>query len=146
MLETLHSGISAVSNVLYQPWFVPLLLMAGGVYFTFRSKFIQGRLFKESIKVVMEKPVEDNGVSSFGALMVSTASRVGTGNIIGVATAICLGGPGAVFWMWITAIIGGATAFIESTLAQRYTRRELTTAHATADLRFTCSTRSSRDG
>ena len=123
MLETLHSGISAVSNVLYQPWFVPLLLMAGGVYFTFRSKFIQGRLFKESIKVVMEKPVEDNGVSSFGALMVSTASRVGTGNIIGVATAICLGGPGAVFWMWITAIIGGATAFIESTLAQIYKKR-----------------------
>ncbi|MEI3518915.1 MAG: hypothetical protein V8R14_05830 [Clostridia bacterium] len=79
MLETLHSGISAVSNVLYQPWFVPLLLMAGGVYFTFRSKFIQGRLFKKSIKVVMEKPVEDNGVSSFGALMVSTASRVGYG-------------------------------------------------------------------
>ena len=97
--------------------------MAGGVYFTFRSKFIQGRLFKESIKVVMEKPVEDNGVSSFGALMVSTASRVGTGNIIGVATAICLGGPGAVFWMWIPAIIGGATAFIESTLAQIYKKR-----------------------
>lgn len=124
MLEVIHSGILVVSNVLYQPWFVPLLLIVGGLYFTCRCKFIQVRLFKESFKVIMEKPKDENGISSFGALMVSTASRVGTGNIIGVATAICLGGAGAIFWMWITAIIGGATAFVESTLAQIYKKRD----------------------
>ena len=85
---------------------------------------MQVRLFRESFRVIMEKPKEKNGISSFGALMVSTASRVGTGNIIGVATAICLGGPGAIFWMWITAFIGGATAFVESTLAQIYKKRD----------------------
>ena len=124
MFEAIHSGILAVSNVLYQPWFVPLLLIVGGLYFTFRCKFMQVRLFRESFRVIMEKPKEKNGISSFGALMVSTASRVGTGNIIGVATAICLGGPGAIFWMWITAFIGGATAFVESTLAQIYKKRD----------------------
>ena len=124
MLDVIHSGILVVSNVLYQPWFVPLFLVVGGLYFTFRCKFIQVRLFKESFKVITEKPSDENGISSFGALMVSTASRVGTGNIIGVATAICLGGAGAIFWMWITAIIGGATAFVESTLAQIYKKRD----------------------
>lgn len=124
MFDAIHSAILAVSNVLYQPWFVPLLLIAGGLYFTFRCKFMQVRLFRESFRVIMEKPKEENGISSFGALMVSTASRVGTGNIIGVATAICLGGPGAIFWMWITAFIGGATAFVESTLAQIYKKRD----------------------
>lgn len=123
MLNAIHSGITAVSNVLYQPWFVPLLLVVGGLYFTFRCKFLQVRLFGESFKVITEKPKEENGISSFGALMVSTASRVGTGNIIGVATAICLGGAGAIFWMWLTAFIGGATAFVESTLAQIYKKR-----------------------
>ena len=124
MFDAIHSAILAISDVLYQPWFVPLLLIVGGLYFTFRCKFMQVRLFRESFRVIMEKPKEENGISSFGALMVSTASRVGTGNIIGVATAICLGGPGAIFWMWITAFIGGATAFVESTLAQIYKKRD----------------------
>lgn len=125
MLDGIHSGILAVSNVLYQPWFVPLLLIIGGLYFTARCKFIQVRLFKESFRVIMERPKTEEGISSFGALMVSTASRVGTGNIIGVATAICLGGPGAIFWMWVTAFIGGATAFVESTLAQIYKKKDV---------------------
>jgi len=123
MMKAIDAGILAVSNVLYQPWFVPLLLIVGGLYFTFRCKFIQVRLFKEACKVIMEKPKSNDGISSFGALMISTASRVGTGNIIGVSTAICLGGPGAIFWMWITAFFGGATAFIESTLAQIYKKK-----------------------
>lgn len=72
----------------------------------------------------MEKPHQEDAISSLGALMVSTASRVGTGNIIGVSTAICLGGPGAVFWMWVTALIGGASAFVESTLAQIYKKKD----------------------
>ena len=125
MLDGIHSGILAVSDILYQPWFVPLLLIIGGLYFTIRCKFIQVRLFRESFRVIMEKPKDENGISSFGALMVSTASRVGTGNIIGVATAICLGGAGAIFWMWVTAFVGGATAFVESTLAQIYKKRDL---------------------
>lgn len=105
-------------------WPLALVLFCGGVYFTIRTRFPQLRLFGESIHVVMEKPSQEGSISSFGALMISTASRVGTGNIVGVSTAICLGGPGAVFWMWITAILGGASAFVESTLAQVYKKRD----------------------
>lgn len=123
MLETISAVIAAISNVLYQPWFVPLLLVISGIYFTIRCKFIQFRLFADACKVITEKPEDEGSISSFGALMVSTASRVGTGNIIGVSTAICLGGPGAIFWMWLTALLGGATAFIESTLAQIYKKK-----------------------
>ena len=104
-------------------WPLALVLILGGLYFTFRTKFVQFRLFIESFKVVTEKANTPDGVSPFGALMISTASRVGTGNIIGVSTAICLGGAGAIFWMYITAIIGSAAAFVESTLAQIYKRR-----------------------
>ena len=123
MMDLINNIINAVSGVLYQPWCVPLILLAGGIILTVGSRFIQVRLFTESFKVIMEKPTTEGGISSFGALMVSTASRVGTGNIIGVATAICAGGAGAVFWMWITAIIGGASAFVESTLAQIYKKK-----------------------
>ncbi len=119
----INNFINVVSGILYQPWCVPLILLAGGITLTIRSKFIQVRLFTECFKVITEKPTTEGGISSFGAVMVSTASRVGTGNIIGVATAICAGGAGAVFWMWITAIIGGASAFVESTLAQIYKKR-----------------------
>lgn len=109
-------------SILYYPVLVIVLVIAG-FYFTGRTGFVQLRMFGESIRVVMEKPQQEKAISSFQALMVSTASRVGTGNIIGISTAICLGGPGSVFWMWIMALIGGASAFIESTLAQIYKRR-----------------------
>ena len=105
------------SNVLF--W----LLIVTGLFFTVRTKFVQLRLFPEGIRVLTEKS-HDGGISSFRALMIATASRVGTGNISGVATAIVAGGPGAVFWMWIMAIIGSASAFIESTLAQIYKQKE----------------------
>ena len=124
MMDIINNIINAVSGVLYQPWCVPLILLAGGIILTVGTKFIQVRLFTESFKVIMEKPSTEGGISSFGALMVSTASRVGTGNIIGVATAICAGGAGAVFWMWVTAVIGGASAFVESTLAQIYKKKD----------------------
>ncbi len=123
MLEFLEKIISAISGVLYQPWCVPLILICGGIYLSIRLKFPQARLIGESLKVLKDKPKDKNGISSFGALMISTASRVGTGNIIGVATAICLGGAGSVFWMWVTAILGGASAFTESTLAQIFKKR-----------------------
>ena len=119
----MSSFVSFVNNILYQPYIVPLFLIAVGLYFTIRTNAVQIRLFPEMFRVVMEKPENEKGVSSFAALMVSTASRVGTGNIIGVCTALILGGPGAIFWMWITAIIGAANAFIESTLAQIYKKR-----------------------
>ena len=114
--------LSAVNGYLYYPILI-IVLLACGFYFTIRTKFIQFGLLGEAFKVITEKPEGKDDVSSFQALMVSTASRVGTGNIVGVANAICLGGPGAVFWMWIIALIGGASAFIESTLAQIYKKR-----------------------
>lgn len=130
MIDKIDSVVNAISNFLYSgpeklpiP-FVIVFLICGGLYFTIRSKGVQFRLFGESIRVVSEKPKDANSVSSFGALMVSTASRVGTGNIIGVSTAICLGGMGSVFWMWLIALVGGASAFIESTLAQIYKKRD----------------------
>ena len=124
MLNSIDNVVNAVSGILYKPYVVPLILILAGLYFTFRLKFVQFRLFAESIRVVKEKPVNLGATSSFGALMVSTASRVGTGNIMGVSTAICLGGAGAIFWMWVTAILGGASAFVESTLAQIYKKRD----------------------
>lgn len=95
------------------------LLIFAGIYFSIRTKFVQFRLVPDAIKSLTES---SNGekVSSFQALMISTACRVGTGNIAGVAIAIVLGGPGAVFWMWIMALLGAASAFVESTLAQVY--------------------------
>lgn len=113
--------ISNISNTLYT-YVLILLLIAGGIYFTVRTRFAQFRLIKQQIKALTEKS-DNNKVSSFQALMVSTASRVGTGNIIGVATALCLGGFGSVFWMWLIAIIGAASAFVESTLAQIYKKK-----------------------
>lgn len=123
MAEKIDALITPINDILYYPVLI-ILLLGIGIYFTLKTGFLQGRLFKESVRVVMEKPEEDDSVSSFQALMVSTASRVGTGNIVGVSSALCLGGYGAVFWMWVVAIIGGASAFVESTLAQIYKRRD----------------------
>lgn len=95
-------------------------LLIVGVYFTIRTRFVQVRLFGEMFKLITQKKDSNDGVSPFQAFTISAASRVGTGNITGVALAIGIGGPGAVFWMWIIAVIGMATAFVESTLAQVY--------------------------
>lgn len=115
--------LNTLDDVLYYPILI-IVLVAAGLIFTVRTRLIQLRYLTECIHVVMQKPEKEGSVSSFQALMVSTASRVGTGNIVGISTALCLGGPGAVFWMWLIAIIGGSTAFIESTLAQVYKRRD----------------------
>ena len=106
------------NNFLYSKILIILLLVAG-IYFTIRTKFVQIRMLPEALRVLRERP---NGkkMSSFQALMISTASRVGTGNIAGITAAIITGGPGAVFWMWVMAIIGAASALVESTLAQIY--------------------------
>ena len=118
----IEAWIDITNDALYG-WVLIILLLAGGLYFTFRTGFVQFRTLGQQLRAVTEKPKEKGGVSSFQALMVSTASRVGTGNIIGVSTALCLGGYGSVFWMWLIALIGGATAFIESTLAQIYKKK-----------------------
>ncbi|MBR2951603.1 MAG: alanine:cation symporter family protein [Clostridia bacterium] len=118
----LSNLINTVNDYLYS-YILIVLLVVGGLYFTFRTKFAQLSMAREQLKAVTEKPTDGKGVSSFHALMVSTASRVGTGNIIGVSTAICLGGFGSVFWMWVIALIGGASAFVESTLAQIYKKK-----------------------
>ena len=90
--------IAGANDALYS-YILIILLVVGGIYFTIRAKVPQATMLKEQIKVVGEKPKDKKGISSFHALMVSTASRVGTGNIIGVALALCLGGFGSVFWM-----------------------------------------------
>ena len=114
--------VAWINDALYS-YILIILLVVGGLYFTIRTKFVQFRLIKEQFRAVTEKPADGKGVSSFQALMVSTASRVGTGNIIGVSTALCLGGFGSVFWMWVIALIGAASAFVESTLAQIYKKK-----------------------
>ena len=115
--------LSNTSNFLYTYILIALLIFAG-IYFTVRTRGVQFRLFPEALRVLGEKKKDGKDISSFQALMISTASRVGTGNIAGVANAIIaatvIGGYGAVFWMWLLALIGAASAFIESTLAQCY--------------------------
>ena len=122
MYGIFSEAIEAVSNFLYS-YLLIILLLAVGLYFTFRTGFVQIRFLGEAVRLVMEKKENQQSVSAFEALMVSTASRVGTGNIVGVANAIAIGGYGAVFWMWVIALIGGASAFVESTLAQIYKKR-----------------------
>lgn len=122
MGKAIIDALNSIDSIMYYPILIIVLVIAGG-YFTILTKGVQIRLFRESCRLVME-PSKEGQVSSFQALMVSTASRVGTGNIIGVSTAICLGGPGACFWMWIMCIIGAASAFMESTLAQIYKQKD----------------------
>lgn len=103
-----------------------LILVPAGVYFTVRTRFLPFRLFPEMMKVTLEKNQKDgsDAISGVQALIVSTACRVGMGNLVGVVAAISAGGAGAVFWMWILALLGSSTAFIESTLAQLYKERD----------------------
>lgn len=122
MFDNIVNALNKLNDVMYYPVLI-IVLAAGGLYFSVRTRFVQLRMLRESCRLIMEKPKEGTKVSSFQALIVSTASRVGTGHIVGVSTAICLGGPGACFWMWLMCIIGASSAFIESTLAQIYKRR-----------------------
>lgn len=118
-----HDVLSLLNEFLYSNILIALLVFTG-LYFSLRTRFVQFRLLPEGLRLLMEKAHHKEGVSSFQALMISTASRVGTGNIAGVATALAAGGPGSIFWMWMIALIGGASAFIESTLAQVYKEKD----------------------
>lgn len=118
-MEWISNIVNETNSILWT-YFIITLLLAAGFYFSFGTKFVQIRLFPEMFRLIVEKRDGESGVSPFQAFTISAASRVGTGNITGVALAIGVGGPGAVFWMWIIAVLGMATAFIESTLAQVY--------------------------
>ena len=100
--------------------FMVVLLFTAGIWFTCRTRLLPVRLFRDMIAAVCEKKQGRNGLSSFQTLVISTATRVGMGNLVGVVAAVSAGGAGAVFWMWFTAILGASTSFIESTLAQKY--------------------------
>lgn len=103
-----------------------LLLIPSGVYFTVRTRFLPFRLFPDMLKIAVEKknPSQKNSISGVQALIISTATRVGMGNLVGVVAAISVGGAGAVFWMWVTALLGSSTAFAEATLAQIYKEKD----------------------
>lgn len=125
-MDILNSWISAINDVLWS-YILIIMLLGCAIWFTFKTRFVQFRMIKEMIKLLGDSTEKTkNGekhISSFQAFAVSLASRVGTGNLAGVATAIAVGGPGAVFWMWIIALLGASSAFVESTLAQLYKRR-----------------------
>lgn len=119
----LQSLITIVSDFVWT-YILIALLIGLGVYFTIRMRFVQFSLFKDSVRLLGAGTASGSGVSSFGAFAVGTAARVGTGNLAGVALAIAVGGPGAIFWMWMIALVGAASAFVESTLAQVYKVRD----------------------
>ena len=114
-LLTLHLG-----NVTLSLSFMVILLLTAGVFFTLRTRLLPVRLFRDMLAAVCEKNDKGSGLSSFQTLVVSTATRVGMGNLVGVVAAVSVGGAGAVFWMWVTALLGASTSFVESTLAQKY--------------------------
>lgn len=121
-MDIINNWIISVNDWIWTYILIAFLVITG-LYFTFKSRFVQFRYFTEMFRLLGQGIAgghSKNSVSSFQAFCIATASRVGTGNLAGVATAIALGGPGAVFWMWLLALIGSASAFIESTLAQIY--------------------------
>ena len=115
----LDAVVSKINSIVWNPGLV-VLLIAAGLYFSFRTRFVQVRRFGLMIRSLFSKPKDNKGISSFQAFCIALSGRVGTGNIVGVATAIAFGGPGAVFWMWVVAFFGASTAFVESTLSQIY--------------------------
>ena len=115
--------ISSISNLVWSEVFIYLCLCTG-LYFSFRTGFLQIAYLKDMLRLLFAKKKSDEGISSFQAFALAISGRVGTGNIIGVATAIFYGGPGAIFWMWIIAFLGSASAFVEATLGQLYKQKE----------------------
>ncbi len=121
-MEFLSALVNGLNNIIWSQYVLIPLLLLTGLYFTIKSRFIQVRMLPEMVRSLTHTPahIDDEAVSSFEAFTVGLASRVGTGNLAGVAIAIVIGGAGAVFWMWVVAIFGASSAFVESTLAQLY--------------------------
>ena len=118
-MEFFNNLVGSINNFIWT-YILIVMLIVLGLYFTFRTNFVQFRYFKEMFRLLGDSSSDKKEVtvSSFQAFCISTASRVGTGNIAGIAMAVVAGGPGAVFWMWLIALIGAASSFVESTLAQ----------------------------
>lgn len=111
--------VSTINEIVWNPGLVALLILAG-LTFSVMTRFVQVRKFSTMLRSLFSKKEDGKGISSFEAFCIALSGRVGTGNIVGVATAIAFGGPGAVFWMWVVAFFGASTAFVESTLSQMY--------------------------
>lgn len=111
--------LANINDVIWSKWLIYLLL-AAGIYFSVVTRFLQVRHIKDMVRQIVKGESSDQGISSFQALAVSLAGRVGAGNIVGVATAIAFGGPGALLWMWVVAFLGASTSFVECTLGQIY--------------------------
>lgn len=125
-MESILNAVAAVNDKL---WLLVIVILIGsGIWFCITTFLVQIRYIPDMFRAIVEKPSDisegQKGISAFKAFTISAASRVGTGNVAGVAIAVAVGGPGAVFWMWMIAIIGGATSFVESTLAQVYKVRD----------------------
>lgn len=122
-METVNTWISYANDILWS-YILIIMLLGCAIWFTVKTRFVQFRMIREMIRLLGDSAGKakegEQHISSFQAFAVSLASRVGTGNLAGVATAIAVGGPGAVFWMWVIALLGAASAFVESTLAQLY--------------------------
>ncbi|VEH40372.1 Na+/alanine symporter [Fusobacterium varium] len=128
----LYDAFNWLNNFIWS-YILIILLVGLGVYFSFKTGFVQFKLLGEMFRLLGEGAMKNessnekhgsSGISSFQAFCISTASRVGTGNMAGVAIAIVIGGPGAIFWMWVMALIGSSSSFVESTLAQVYKVKE----------------------
>ena len=118
--------VNLANSIIWSPALIYLCLGAG-LFYSILTRFVQVRLFGEMIRLLFKGKPSNDGISSFQALAVSLAGRVGMGNIAGVAAAIGFGGPGAVFWMWVVAFLGASTAYVESTLGQIYKERDIVT-------------------
>lgn len=117
-MENLKNIVNFFNNILWNKNLLVVILIGAGIFFSWKTKFVQIRLLKHMMKLLMEKSQgDDQNISSFQAFCISTATRVGVGNLAGVVSAISIGGAGSIFWMWIVALLGAATAFIETTLA-----------------------------
>ncbi len=119
MSQIISQGVSYLNSIVWSPALVGLCLLVG-LWFSYKTRFLQIRHWREMVRLLFKGESSEQGISSFQAFSVSVSGRVGTGNIAGVATAIALGGPGAVFWMWAIAFLGAGSAFVESVLAQIY--------------------------
>lgn len=124
-MNSFESIVDIINNIMWNKNLLVVILVISGIVFTVKTRGVQFRLFKHMISLITEKTKKNReGISSFQAFCISTASRVGVGNLAGVVAAVSVGGPGSVFWMWIVALLSSATAFVESTIALIYREKD----------------------
>lgn len=144
-MHDLTAFVSNLNSVLWGPFCLIPLLVGTGIYFSFKLRFVQVRRFGRAASYVLRhvkffgNKADGTGMSSFQSLATAIAAQVGTGNLAGVATALAMGGPGAIFWMWLAAFFGMATIFVEAVLAQHFKTKDAN-GHVTGALRTTSQT------